>query len=93
MFMDRLLRVARDGETHLPFVMPVLVARLGQGEIMEPSEELRLELVKLIQEMLDSYGTKMTPYIGDMMLVLQRTTIDPYPDVKKVCLYVNNASP
>ena len=81
-----MLHIAKDGDTYLPSIVPVLVARLGQTEIMEPSEELRLELVNLLNEILKVHGPKMGPFMGDMVLILQRTVVDPYPEVKKVIL-------
>ena len=29
-------------------------------------------------------GSVMTPYLTDMITILQRTIVDPYPEVKKV---------
>ena len=60
------------------------VARLGTPEITEPSEELRLMLVTLLTSLVQLCRSKMAPYLGDMVAILQRTIIDPYPEVKKV---------
>ena len=66
--------------------MPVLVARLGTQEITEPSEELRLSLVTLLSSLIELEGTRMAPYLSDLVTILQRTIVDPYPEVKKVSL-------
>lgn len=66
--------------------MPVVVSRLGTENITEPSEELRLSLICLLKSILQSYSSRMGPYINDVMLILQNTIVDPYPEVKKVSL-------
>ena len=64
--------------------MPVLVARLGAPEITEPSEELRLVCVTYMSSLVDICGATMAPYLNDLVTILQRTLVDPYPEVKKV---------
>ena len=64
--------------------MPVLVARLGAFEMMEPSEELRLTCVTYLISVVDICASEMTPYLSDMITILQRTLVDPCPEVKKV---------
>lgn len=67
----------------LPYVIPVLVQRLGQQEITEPSEEIRLMLIEFLSEILEFSGKKLSVYLDDLMRILQRTISDPFPDVKK----------
>ena len=64
--------------------MPMLVARLGTPEITEPSEELRLIIVTYLSSITDICAIKISPYLNDMVAILQRTLLDPYPEVKKV---------
>ena len=64
--------------------MPVMVARLATQEVTEPSEELRLSLVTFLVSLVDLCAAKMAPYLNDLVCVLQRTLVDPYPEVKKV---------
>ena len=71
-------------EDSLSYIMPVLVQRLGQPEIIEPSEELRLQVVELLKEIVESSGKKNSVYMDDIIKILQRTIIDPYPEVKKL---------
>ena len=75
-----------DVTVYLPLVMPVLVARLGDLEMMEPSEELRLTCVTYLTSVVDICASEMTPYLSDVVTILQRTLVDPYPEVKKVWL-------
>lgn len=67
--------------------MPVMVSRLGTENITEPSEELRLSLICLLRSILQTNSAGMGPYVNDVMLILQHTIVDPYPEVKKVSLY------
>lgn len=51
---------------------------------MEPSEEIRLNLVMLLTSIVTCSGKEIAPYMSDLISILQRTIIDPYPEVKKV---------
>lgn len=73
-----------DFSVALAYLMPVLVARLGQQDITEPSEELRLLMVTMMTSFTDLCGSKMAPYLNDTVTILQRTLVDPYHEVKKV---------
>ena len=68
----------------LPLLLPVLVSRLGSDEVTEPSEELRLQLLQLLSAVVKACAAGMAPYLDDMILILQRTIVDPYPELKKV---------
>jgi len=74
----------QDIVVFLPFIMPVLVARLGTQEVTESSEELRLSLVSLLSSFMDLCSSNMAPYLSDTVSILQRTIVDAYPEVKKV---------
>lgn len=67
----------------LPYVMPVLVQRLGQQDIVEPSEELRLQMVEMLSQIVTLSADKMMVYLDDSIRILQRTIQDPFPEVKK----------
>ncbi len=71
-------------EAFLPYIIPVLEQRLGQQEILEPSEELRLECVEFMDEVIAASGKNITPYLNGIVTVLVRTIPDPYPEVKKL---------
>lgn len=72
-----------DPEEHLSYVFPVLVQRLGQTEIVEPSEEIRLQLVTLMFYLINKAGGKLPVYLDDCVRILQRTLQDPFPEVKR----------
>ena len=67
----------------LPYLVPVLVQRLGQYDYVEPSEEIRLLLVKLARQLVEISGKDIGVYLDDFVKILQRTIVDPYPEVKK----------
>ena len=73
-----------DVSPFLPVLMPVLVVRLGSQEVVEPSEELRLSLVALLSALVQQCTDRIAPYVSDMVTILQRTIVDPFPEVKKV---------
>ena len=81
--VHRCFEKVSDPEERLSYVFPVLVQRLGQQEITEPSEELRLQLVELFSLLVDKAGQKLPAYLDDSIKILQRTLVDPFPDVKK----------
>lgn len=70
-------------EEYLSYTVPVFVLRLGQQEIVEPSEEIRLQLVEVLSFIIEKCGSKMGVYVEDCVRILQRTLVDPYADVKR----------
>ena len=82
--VSRFVPVVTDFSVALPYIMPVLVARLGQQEITESSEELRLSMITMLTSFMDHCGAKVPPYLNDVVTILQRTLVDPYHEVKKV---------
>ncbi|XP_072415938.1 dynein axonemal assembly factor 5-like [Chiloscyllium punctatum] len=79
---DFIRAVPRPQEA-LPQLIPALVQRLGQQEITEPAEELRLILLELLVLTVEVCGRQLAPYLEDMVRILQRTIVDPFPEVKK----------
>ncbi len=67
----------------LSYVIPFLVQRIGQQDIVEQSEEIRLQLVKLLKYLIEVSSKRIGAYVDDCVKILQRTIIDPYPEVKK----------
>lgn len=77
------IRCVPKPEESLPYLMPCLAQRLGEKEILEPAEELRLLAVEMLTLTLEVCGTHLAPYLNEMMNILQKTIVDPFPDVKK----------
>ncbi|XP_041813590.1 dynein assembly factor 5, axonemal-like [Chelmon rostratus] len=77
------IRCVPKPEESLPYLMPCLAQRLGDKEILEPAEELRLSAVEMLTLTLEVCGKHLAPYLNEMMNILQRTIVDPFPDVKR----------
>uniref|UniRef100_A0AAV2KEH3 Dynein axonemal assembly factor 5 n=1 Tax=Knipowitschia caucasica TaxID=637954 RepID=A0AAV2KEH3_KNICA len=63
--------------------MPCLAQRFGDKDILEPSEELRLSTLEMLSLTVEVCGKHMAPYLNEMMNILQRSIVDPFPDVKR----------
>ena len=69
----------------LPYVMMTLTQRLGQQEIVEPSEELRLQLLEsILMPCIELSGKKIAGYLDEVIAILQRTIVDPFAEVRKI---------
>lgn len=77
------IRCVPKPEEALPYLMPCLGQRFGDKEILEPSEELRLSAVELLTLLVEVCGKHLVPYLNETINILQRTIVDPFPDVKK----------
>lgn len=66
------------------------IISLGTQEIVEHSEEIRLSLVALLTSIVTISASGIAPYLSDLITILQRTLIDPYPEVKKVHTCANS---
>jgi dynein assembly factor 5 len=73
-----------DPVPFISYLMPVFVNRYSQPEIIEPSEEIRLATVELILNISNISKKEITPFVEDIIRILDRTLQDPYPEVKKV---------
>ena len=79
-----LVNIVPTPEEALPYLMPVVVMRLGDKEIVEESEEVRLLLVNLLLAVIDKCPAKsLNLYLDDYVIALTRTIVDPYAEVKK----------
>ncbi|KAF0032693.1 hypothetical protein F2P81_014983 [Scophthalmus maximus] len=77
------IRYVPKPEESLPYLMPCLAQRLGESEILEPAEELRLSAVEMLTLTVEVCGKHLAPYVNEMINILQRTIVDPFPDVKR----------
>ena len=83
LMIGEFIRCVPQPEVSLPYLMPCLSQRLGGKEILEPAEELRLAMMEVLTLTVEVCGKKLVPYLDDMIKILQRTIVDPFPDVKK----------
>ena len=84
----------------LPYLVPVLVDRIGSlppatnaesgsygaMDVVEPSEEIRLQMVLLLDALVERGQGRIAPCVEDIVAILCRTFADSYPEVKKVLL-------
>ncbi|XP_076838307.1 dynein axonemal assembly factor 5 [Brachyhypopomus gauderio] len=77
------IRCASAPQDCLPYLVPSLAQRLGGKETLEPAEELRLAMVQLLALVVEVCGRHLAPYLDDMIKILQKTLVDPFPDVKR----------
>lgn len=77
------IRSVPNPEESLPYLMPCLAQRLGEKEILEPAEELRLAAVEMLTLTVEVCGKHLAPYLNEMINILQRTISDPFADVKR----------
>lgn len=77
------IRCVPKPEECLSYLMPCMAQRLGEKEIQEPAEELRLSCVEMLTLTSEVCGKHLAPYVNEMVNILQRTVVDPFPDVKR----------
>ena len=82
-YLTTAIQKIQNIQDFLPYIIPVFVQRLGQQEIIEPSEELRLDLVVALSVIIECSQKEMASYLDDVIKILQRTIVDPYPDLRK----------
>ncbi|CAH8596624.1 unnamed protein product [Schistosoma curassoni] len=75
--------VTNDVTPLLALLVPVLVMRLGQKEIIEHSEEIRYSTLNLLYILLNRTD-EISPFVDDYISVIQKTLVDPYHEIKKL---------
>lgn len=81
--LTEFIRCVPKPEDSLPYFMPCLAKRLGEKEIQEPVEELRLLAMEMLTLTVEVCGKHFAPYVNEMITILQRTIVDPFSDVKR----------
>ncbi|CAI5675436.1 unnamed protein product [Oreochromis niloticus] len=81
--LTEFIRCVPKPEESLPYLMPCLAQRFGEKEILEPAEELRLSAVEMLTLIVEVCGKNLAPYLSEVINILQRTIVDPFPDVKR----------
>ena len=70
--------------SYLPYIIPMCVMRLGQKELIEPSEEIRQLMMELLIQLMILAKKDIALYTGDIFLILIKTVSDPFAEVKKL---------
>jgi len=74
---------AGDVSGMLPFLMPVMVERLGSEKVQEPSEEVRAALVGLMRDVLLQCKELLRPHIHEVGAIALGCCRDTHPEVIK----------
>ncbi|XP_028155551.1 dynein axonemal assembly factor 5 [Diabrotica virgifera virgifera] len=80
---------------YLTYVIPILVERLGSVEIIEESEEIRLQLVQFLNAIIVKYSNtaQLVPFLNDSIIILAESVKDKYPAIKELsCRTIINLS-
>lgn len=89
--ISNLLRTLPENGYYVEVIVPVIVRRIGQKEIIEDSEELRLQLVQQLLQIIDKFavnelkGDQLKNSYNDIIDVLLKTLRDPYVNVQREC--------
>lgn len=74
-----------DLENVLPLLLSGLLGRLRILPFPEPSEELRLECLRLLSHLFDVCKERLNPFASDVIDALAKALSDTCPDAKKEC--------
>lgn len=78
-------------ELVLQYTIPELKNRIGEAGLKEPSEEIRLILIKITGQLCSKSGDAIVPYNQDIISILRNCLLDPFPEVKKVgCMTISS---
>ncbi|XP_015588991.1 dynein assembly factor 5, axonemal [Cephus cinctus] len=70
-------------DKNIIYIIPVLARRLASQELIETSEEVRLNCILLLKLIILKYKEHLPIYLEDLLGILARTVADNYPNVKK----------
>nr|XP_022916428.1 dynein assembly factor 5, axonemal [Onthophagus taurus] len=80
-----IITILPKNDYYLSYIFPVLTERLATCEIIEESEEVRLQLITFLEQIIDKYEEKnqLKPFLNDIVAVLRETVKDKYPSIKE----------
>ncbi|KAJ3355712.1 HEAT repeat-containing protein 2 [Entophlyctis luteolus] len=81
--VDALVSKSDDLLSVLPHLIPAISSRLAQPDIVEPSEEIRLLLVRLLLAIVEKTKQVFGPGVDETVKILNKTLTDPFPEVRK----------
>ncbi|KAI8893080.1 armadillo-type protein [Globomyces pollinis-pini] len=64
-------------------IIPVFVQQLGQLQIIEPSEEIRLKILMTLKLIIKSSNSDYAPFVDDTFKILAQTFNDNFQDIRK----------
>lgn len=82
--LDEIVDKIKPNEKFLGELIPILLWRLGEKEVNEPSEEVRLRLVTLLNKIILNFKDYCAAFTNDIVQILTKTLIDNYPKIKQM---------
>lgn len=84
--VSEILQKLPRNDFYLNYIVPAIARRIGRAELIEPSEEMRHQLLEQVKDIVERYQTTpedSTDYLlkvyNDLMDILKKTLTDPYP--------------
>jgi len=72
-----------ETDQYLSYIIPTIHKRLVADEIIEATEEIRLQLIEVLLKIIEICAANPGNYINEIVQVLQVTITDPFSDVRK----------
>lgn len=89
-FSQFIVNIPKLNDRYLDYIVPTLHRRIGMPEIIEESEELRLQLVEQVHDIVKKFTNKdgkdylMNSY-NDLVDIIIKTLTDPFTNVQRTC--------
>lgn len=100
--VTEMLEKLPENEFYLAYVIPTIARRIGQKELVEESEELRLQLLEQLTGVVMKYSGRNPVFVGkdpllkaynDIVDILLKTLTDPYPNIlRQSCVLIKELS-
>ncbi|KAK6623818.1 hypothetical protein RUM44_010674 [Polyplax serrata] len=81
--LSEFVEVLKPNKEFVGELISILLWRLGDKEVNEPSEEIRLRLITLLNTVIVKFNQCCAAYTEDMVQILSKTLIDSYPKVRQ----------
>ncbi|XP_076254146.1 dynein axonemal assembly factor 5 isoform X2 [Rhynchophorus ferrugineus] len=75
---------------YLTYIFPVLIERIGTVEVVEDSEEIRLQLLQFLNLIIIKYSNteQLKPFMNDCITILCECVKDKFPSLKELSCQV-----
>lgn len=80
------IQVLPLNDFYLTYLFPIFVERIGNVEIIEESEEIRFQLLQVMNDIIKKYSGReqLKPFLNDSVIILAETVKDKYPAIKEL---------
>ncbi|XP_050298226.1 dynein axonemal assembly factor 5 [Anthonomus grandis grandis] len=71
---------------YLTYIFPIIVERIGTVELIEDSEEIRLQMLQLLNSIIIKYTNteQLKPFLNDSVIIIAECVKDKYPLIKEL---------